>query len=254
MAESIVLGIVQGVTEWLPISSEGIIVLLKVNFFKGSLTLSNLISYALFLHLGTFLAALIYFRKEVLNLALFKNKRSLKFYIIATLISGIIALGILQILKYVEKELVLGAKGLTLLIGLALLITATVQFKKRAGLKKEENLKILDGVLLGLLQGLAIIPGISRSGITVSGLLLRKFNDSTALKLSFIMSLPVVLAGNIFLNLDKFVFSLENLVGLIFSFLLGIFTIHILLKLSQKINFAWFALIFGLIIIFSALI
>ena len=70
MAESIILGIVQGIAEWLPISSEGLVVLLKANFFEKSLDLDSLISYALFLHLGTFLAALIYFRKEVLDLAL----------------------------------------------------------------------------------------------------------------------------------------------------------------------------------------
>jgi len=263
MLESIVLGAVQGIAEWLPVSSEGIIVLLKANFFGKGFSLNNLISYALFLHLGTFLAAFIYFRKEIIKLFLAllnyqktaqENKKAINFYILATAVSSIAGLTILKILTYIESEIFLGGKGLTLLIGIALLATAFLQFKKKDGghYREEFNLKTTDGVILGVLQGLSIIPGLSRSGLTVSGLLLRKFNDSTALKLSFIMSLPIVLAGNVFLNLDKLVFSLENLIGLAFSFVFGILTIHLLLKISQKINFAWFVLLFGLIVVISA--
>jgi len=197
MMESITLGVVQGIAEWLPISSEGIIVLLKTNLFKGDLNLSNLISYALFLHLGTFLAALVYFRKEAIKLFLNflnyrkteeKNKRIINFYILATIVSGIVGLVILRILIFIENEISLGGKGLTLLIGLALLVTAFLQFKKKGNkyYKEEFDLKTADGIILGFLQGLAIIPGLSRSGLTVSGFLLRKFDDSVALKLSLL--------------------------------------------------------------------
>ncbi len=260
MTQSIILGIVQGIAEWLPISSEGILVLLEVNIFKSSLSLGSLINYALFLHLGTFLAALIYFRKEVWSLlgGLLKYKSTerrkvLNFYIISTIITGIVGLFILRLLKYFEMA---SAKWIMLIIGLALLVTALLQFKNKTKehYREESDLKTTDSVLLGVLQGFSIIPGLSRSGLTVAGLLLRKFSDNTALKLSFIMSLPVVLAGNIVLNLDKFVLSAENLLGLLFSFGFGILTIHILLKVSQKVNFAWFVLIFGLIIIASAFI
>lgn len=253
MIESIILGFAQGVAEWLPISSEGLLVLLKVNVFKSSLSLNSLISYALFLHLGTFLAALVYFRKEVLDLlkSLFSNKRkeAVRFYIISTVITGIVGILILKLLGSFELS---SAKWIMLLIGIALLVTAFLQFiKKGEQYKEEKDLKTIDSVILGILQGFSIIPGLSRSGLTVSGLLLRKFSDTTALKLSFIMSLPAVLAGNILLNLDKLALSPENLLGLLFSFLFGILTIHILLKLSQKINFAWFVLLFGLIVIAS---
>ena len=92
-----------------------------------------------------------------------------------------------------------------------------------------------DGVLLGVAQGLAALPGLSRSGLTVSVLLLRKFDGATALKLSFLVSLPIVLFGNLFLNLNDFAFSAEALVGLFFSFLFGILTIDLLLKAAKKI-------------------
>lgn len=260
MVESIVLGAAQGIFEWLPISSEGIILLLKTSLFKSNLSLAGLINYALFLHLGTLLAVLIYFRKEaavlftsLLDYKKTDKKKVINFYVLATIVSGIVGLVILKLLDYFGNEFSLGGKGIALLVGFALLATAFMQFKKKAGsYKTEKDLKIADGFILGVLQGLSIIPGLSRSGLTVSGLLLRKFNDTTALKLSFIMSLPIVLAGNIILNLDKFAFSLENLIGLVFSFLFGIITIHVLLKVSERINFAWFALAFGLIVIISA--
>ncbi|KPJ55108.1 hypothetical protein AMJ47_01115 [Parcubacteria bacterium DG_72] len=260
MIESIILGTVQGIAEWLPISSEGILVLLQVNLFKSGLNFTSLINYALFLHLGTFFAALIYFRKEIgellkslLNYKNTERKKVLNFYIISTIITGIVGFFILKLLKYFEM---LNAKWIMLIIGLALLITAFLQFKNKAKkyYKQENDLKTADSVILGVLQGFSIIPGLSRSGLTISGLLLRKFSDTTALKLSFIMSLPVVLLGNIVLNLDKFILSLENLIGLGFSFLFGILTIHVLLKFSQKVNFAWFVLIFGLIVLASIFI
>src|SRR3989339_2261259 len=103
MLEQIILGIIQGIAEWLPISSEGLIILVKSNFFSQA-TLGENIRLALFLHLGTFLAALIYFRKDVFSLfnALFNFKKSeaetkklFRFLIGATLISGILGLTLL---------------------------------------------------------------------------------------------------------------------------------------------------------------
>lgn len=253
MLQSFILGTVQGITEWLPISSEGALVLLQVNIFRTALSFTSLISYALFLHLGTFLAALIYFRKEIINLFKRQGRKELNFYIISTTITGIVGLLVLKTLKYFEN---FNAKWITLIIGLALLITAFLQFssKLKKNLRQEQDLRITDGFIIGVLQGFSIIPGLSRSGLTVSGLLLRKFSDTTALRASFIMSLPVVLAGNIVLNADKFVLSLENFIGLFFSFLFGILTIHLLLKISKKINFAWFVLAFGLLVIASVFI
>jgi undecaprenyl-diphosphatase len=98
---------------------------------------------------------------------------------------------------------------------------------------------------------LAVLPGLSRSGLTISALLLRKFDNASALKLSFLMSLPVVLGGNIVLNFKYFTFSTELLLGLIFSFIFGLLTISLLLKIARKVNFGWFVLIFGVVMIIS---
>lgn len=264
MIESIILGTIQGIAEWLPVSSEGLIFLVKTNFFNAGESFKDIAELALWLHLGTFLAALVYLRKEVWTLlrtlvkykgAPESNRKILLFLIVSTLISGLLGLGLISSLSYLEKYLSYTAKTITLAVGLFLLATAYLQFRaKGGGLKSADGLEKKDGIILGLAQGLAALPGLSRSGLTVSMLLLRKFKEDTALKLSFLMSLPIVLAGNIILNLDKSSFNPESLAGVLAAFVFGYLTIGFLLKLAKKINFGWFVLIFGVLTILSVLV
>jgi len=264
MLESIILGMVQGVTEWLPISSEGAIVVLKMNLFNSDLGLGSLIKYALFLHLGTFLAALIYLRKEVFLLVKnFFNYRKverrdrnlIKFYFLATFFSGFFAFIIFKIVGFFEERVDPTSKAIILIVGIALLFTAFLQIRKKgSSFRGVADLNFTDSFLLGLAQGFSIIPGLSRSGLTISAFLLRKIDKKQALKLSFLMSLPVVLAGNILLNLEMFALSLESLLGFCFSFVFGILTIHILLKLADRVNFGIFVLFFSLLTIISVFV
>jgi len=259
----LILGAVQGITEWLPVSSSAVLTLIGANFLQIS-NMSILLKHALFLHLGTFFAALIYFKKDVLKLtkSLFNYsnanedaKKILKFLIISTIISGVIGVLILQILTSSEEQLKITGKTITFFVGIFLLITGTIQLKiKSSGKKEIKNIQTNDSVILGIAQGLSSLPGLSRSGITVSALLLKKFNETTALKLSFLMSLPIVLAGNIILNYKEFTFSNTALYGLLSSFIFGILTIHLLMKLSKKLNFGWFVLIFALLMIGSVFV
>lgn len=260
-----ILGAVQGITEWLPISSSGMITLINSNFF-GITDIGQLLHMALFLHIGTFFAALIYFRKDVLQLtkSLFnykssdlETKKTLRFLIIATLISGLIGLALLKFLTSFESQSEITGKTITFFIAILLLFTGVIQIKiSSRGLKKETELKNSDGILLGLAQGVSSLPGISRSGITVSTLMLKKFNDTTALRLSFLMSLPIVLIGNIFLNIPDFaqVVTSASLVGLLASFIFGFATISALIKISRKINFGWFVLGFAILMLGSLVI
>jgi len=258
--QQIILGVTQGITEWLPISSSAFIVLIFSNFFQIT-EISFILKNALILHLGTFFAALIYFRKDVANLfiSLFQYKSStketkkvLKFLIISTVISGAIGLIILKILTKTQENFDLTGKLISLAIGFLLLITGILQIKiKNLGLKNPINLKNSDGIILGFAQGISSLPGLSRSGMTISTLLLRKFNDTTALKLSFLMSLPIILIANIFINITRFSFTLNSLYGLLASFTFGILTIHGLMKISKKINFGYFVIIFALLMIVS---
>lgn len=263
MLEGITLGIIQGITEWLPISSEGAIVLVKENFFGGG-ELADAIRFSLFLHVGTFLAALVYLRKDVFSILASlwrfksvpaKERALINFLFVATVISGALGYVLLSVLSGIEEEFEFSGRTVTASIGVLLLVTAALQLKKKEEVgKKSADLKFVDGIALGLAQGAAVLPGISRSGITISAFLLRGFNDSDALKLSFLLSLPIVLAGNIVLNLGGFTISEEALFGLLFSFIFGLATIHLLLKFAARVNFGYFVLVFGALVIGSVFI
>jgi len=261
MIEQIVLGTVQGIAEWLPISSEGAIFLVSSNFF-GEQDVAELLRQALFLHLGTFLATLVYFWKDVVKVfqtligyksAVPGQKNQLKFLVIATLISGGIGLVVLTFIT--STDFTATAKAVNVVIGISLLVTAFLQIRAgQGGLRLLDHINNSDSVLLGIAQGMATLPGLSRSGLTISALLLRKVNDELALKLSFLLSLPIVLAGNIALNFKEFAFQAEMLIGLLFSFGFGLITIHVLLKLARKINFGYFVLVFAVLVLAATFI
>ncbi len=264
MLNQLILGSIQGMFEWLPVSSEGLLVLTSIHFFNQGQALKDIAREALFLHFGTFLAALVYFRKDIVKLfkCLFhyktdktETKNILQFLILTSFITGAIGLLSLRFIDSIEKQINVTGKVVTVSIGLLLLGTGWIQIKtKRNGRRTMKDLKITDGIFLGLVQGLATLPGFSRSGLTISVLLLRKFNDHLALKLSFLMSLPVVFIGNIVLNLGYFSPNSGLLLGLLTSFVFGLATIHFLLSLARKINFGYFVLLFGLLTIISTLI
>lgn len=264
MIESLIIGAVQGIAEWLPVSSEGIIFLMKANFFASSETLSEAIHYSLFLHFGTFLAALVYFRKKVWYLlkklfqykkAKEEDKKLLNFLMLGTLVSGVLGIIFLEIIEKVTVDISAIAQIITIIIAIMLFITAYLQLRvKNSGYKEEKDLRYFDGIMIGIVQAFAALPGLSRSGLTVSALLMSKFNKQSALQLSFLLSLPLVLAGNIVLNLDKFRFDLNSLLALLASFVFGWLTIKYLLKLAQKINFGYFVLFFAIVTLLAALI
>jgi undecaprenyl-diphosphatase len=260
IVEQVILGVVQGIAEWLPVSSEGMIFLIKNNFFPGT-SLDNVVKQALFLHLGTFFAALVYLRKDVWRLtkSLFKyphakpgDKKVINFLVIATLISGI--LGLILIKYLVPAIEMFTTRMINAGIGVLLLLTAFLQIKSRGGRKANPNINHTDSASLGIAQGLSVLPGLSRSGLTVSTLLLRKFDKTAALRLSFLLSLPIVLIGNIVLNFRDFALISGMIYGMLLSFVFGLLTIHALIKISEKVNFGYFVGGFGILMIVAGLI
>lgn len=263
MIEHIVLGIIQGIVEWLPISSEGVIILAREVFFSGGDLLSS-VEIALFLHLGTFFAALVYFWSDIKKIfhsilnwttSNRKDKSLLLFLVIATLISGLLGIVLLSLLSKIESSLVFAGNLIMAIVGILLLVTGFLEiFAKKSNEVVRTSPGMGDSVLLGLVQGFAALPGLSRSGLTVSTLLLRKYSKTDSLRLSFLLSLPIVLGGNIALNLSGFSFDLDKLLGLLFSFAFGLLTIHVLMKAAKRFNFGWFVVLFGLLSIIAAFI
>lgn len=226
MIQYLILGIIQGIFEWIPISSEGVVALI-----------SNNIDIALFLHLGTLLAVLVYFYKDWIRVLTFKDKRLLKFLIIATILSLIIG-GLL----YSVVNVFLGS-SLLLLTGFGLLFTAFFH-------KTKKKFNISDNwlaVIVGAIQGLAIIPGLSRSASTIFGLSLKKENPKEILKYSYMMSAPMILAGSFYLFLKNPTLTLNAWPGLVVAFIMGLISLKVILKLSSKINFFKFALAFAIL-------
>ena len=259
--QAAILGVAQGVAEWIPISSEGITVLLGAVFFRG-VTITELVHFSLFLHLGTFLAALAYFYKDVWELlrgTLFyrradkATKKLINFYITTTVVSGVVGMLVLRAMRGLEDWISPTTRGVLVVLGGMLLITGVVQLRRRTnGERTAADVGLTDGIVAGIAQGISVIPGISRSGMTVATLLLRGVDDKPSLKLSFIMSLPVVLAGNVVLNTSEFVLTIQSLVSLVLAFIFGLLVIRYLLKAAERLRFGWFMLLFGGLVIASA--
>lgn len=250
--EIIILGTVQGLAEWLPVSSSGLLVLVQTRFWPQT-SLSQMIEYALLLHVGTFLAAIIYFYEEIKEI-IFKKGRVLKVLTFSTLLSAGFGFLLLQLLRQVEKQIALTGKVITALVGVFLIFTGIIQLNNDDQGKKElKSATIKDGILLGLVQALTVLPGFSRSGLTVGLLLNLGFEKVEALKLSFLAGLPIILISNIWLNLKQLSGVHFNW-GVMVSFLVGLLSINLLFKLAKKINFGYFVSFFGLITLVFSLI
>ena len=236
-----ILGILQGIFEWLPVSSQGIVALAS----KFLIEEFNPIDIALFLHIGTFFAVLIYFRKDWKEVAILKNPKLLRFLIITTIISLVIG----YLLYKLVINIAVGNMFLVIM-GFALLLTAYFQKK---GKKLEIGFNKL-AIITGFLQGLAVIPGFSRSGATIFGLSLGKLSPSEILKISYMMSVPVVLASSSYFFLTNSGLIFAAWPALVFSFLVGLGSLHFLITIANKIDFSKFALIFGLLCLLGAIV
>lgn len=259
MFESFILGAVQGIAEWLPISSEAMIVLVKNNFFPTGMEFSQMISFAIFLHLGTVLSALVYFRHKVWNVlkntAHYKTielpqRQEINFIIITTLVSGVLGIFILKIIEHHESWFA-NENIINSIVAIFLCITAVLLFfNENKASSGGKSLTFRHSFITGIFQGFSAIPGISRSGSTIAAMGLLGIDKERALELSFLLSIPIVVGANIVLNLDTFqLFSLHHVVALVSAFLFGIVTIDVLLKLVKKIRFSYFVGIFAILLI-----
>jgi undecaprenyl-diphosphatase len=190
---SIIIGIIQGVSEWLPISSKTQIIVSSTYLLK--LTFQEAYAFGLFMEVGTLAAAIIYFRRDMLKLVQVlagshdRMKRKLFSYIlIVTVITGLIGAPLYLIAESITG-IALGIPMLVLgliLIGDAALIRYSRKRKEKGVTpRKLENLTVKDYLLVGITQGISSLPGVSRSGITTSTMLLLNVEPDEAFRLSF---------------------------------------------------------------------
>lgn len=252
---AVLLGVVQGVTEWLPVSSEGAVAA-AYSLLRGT-SLSEAVAYALWLHLGTALSALVAFRGQVRGLV--KEMTStplapshlLRFLVTATLISTAIAVPLLLLLDELSERM--GASAMVI-VGVLLLFTGAVQLRKRsAGVRGLASVSLKDALLCGAFQGVSVLPGLSRSGLTVAVLLARRLDRRESLTLSFLMSIPAGLgaAGFAYFR-DNALLGMEGIVASVVAFLAGLISIRVLLRLAERVNLGPFVLAVGVLMIAGA--
>ena len=260
---ALVLGLVQGVAAWIPVSSKTQVILFGKFLF--GLDFNTAVAFALLVHAGDLLATLYLFRNEFSGFAKFRpelsemanfenvesKKKMLYFALISAVFSGAIGLPLYLVSRKGLSELpgtiFLAVVGATLvLLGLFMYLTS----KSRAAAKAKKEVSLVDTALAGTAQGLAVLPGISRSGITESILLLRGYEPKEAVRLSFFMSVPmVILAMASFFALEGFSGITATLatIGIAASFFSSMAMMKFMLKIAQKAKFYYFNIAIGLL-------
>ena len=255
MLVAIVLGLLQGSTEWLPISSEGVVATSYVFFFDRPL--SEAVAYALWLHLGTATSALVVFRKEITRIIggfiaePRKPSRLLAYLVVSTITSAVVGIPLLVSLSEISGRLGAIAMGL---VGFFMLITGGIQLRRSVnGTRTRDEVSITDALFAGLAQGCAVLPGLSRSGLTVATLLARNVDRREALVLSFLMSIPASLGAGIYASIDTGLLTSTNaLYAAGVAAVVGLITIRILPAVAEKVNFAKFVILVGAAVIAGA--
>ncbi len=248
LIEMITLSIIQGVTEWLPVSSEGVSVFVLVKFFSTSP--AEAVSYAIYLHLGTMLAVILKFRSEFFRILSFSDRHLVKIIVVSAVFTAVTGIPMLQFLKGFQSGF-----EVTVFIGIMLVITGIVLGLPKTGFRKLNEVNLVDMVVVGFFQGFAILPGISRSGTTISVLLLRKIDKEDALKVSFLISVPAVLGAVLLEFISGNVeFSTMGVVSLPITLIIGYLTMDVLLRVAKNLNFSIFCIGLGLLTILVTLL
>ena len=250
MIEILLLSFIQGVTEFLPISSSAHLIFISNFFDSGNETLTLDIS----LHIGSLLAIIYYFKKDILDLI--KNKNLLFFLILAslpTLVFGYI-LVTFNLIENLRNIKIIGAT--TIIFGIILYISDLKSENKNF----DKNLDLKSILFIGFFQIFSLIPGVSRSGITITAARFLNFKRTDSAKISFWLSIPTLCAVSLY-NIQKIIttnnhiFTLVNFVGILFSFIFSYVTIKYFIKYLKKFSLFFFViyrLIIGLIVLVYA--
>lgn len=274
--QAVILGLVQGLTEFLPVSSSG-----HIAFFQGVFGINDAdiaLFFTIILHLGTLVAVCAVFWKDII--ALFKKPfHTLGYLIIATIPAGITGL----LFELLHLDDVFFGEYMGIFLGIFFLITASLLFVTEMIVKRREKALLLANdttvkcgkgnlplcfktvIPMGAAQAFAVLPGISRSGSTICAGTIAGCNSEQVSKFSFIMSIPVIL-GSFFVEL---IMELKNheiqnsfasggaelgvsvALGFIISAVAGFFAIKLMLKVIKKANYKWFSCYLVLIAITS---
>ena len=250
MLEILILSFIQGVTEFLPVSSSSHLIIFSnyVNFEEQSLSID------VSLHIGSFFAVVFYFRKELIN---FIENKNLLFKVLISSVPIMIVGYFLVKTNYIEELRNFKIIGWTTLI-FGILLYVSDKFKLDKNINQNFDLKSV--VFLGFMQVLSLVPGVSRSGITITAARMLNFNRLDAAKISFLLSIPTLAVvsaygiKNIIFS-ENLNFSYLNILSILLSFIFSFFTIKYFLNFIRKTDlkiFVIYRIILGILLIIYA--
>ena len=253
---ALILGIIQGLTEFLPVSSSGHLELVKALFGDESLPKESL-TFTVVLHFATALSTLVVFRKEVFEIfkGLFQFKWNEELIFSLKIILSMIPAVVIGV--FFEEQLEALFNGRILFVGFMLLITAALLFLADRAKKTEKKVSYANSFIIGISQAIAMLPGISRSGATISTSVLLGVDRERAARFSFLMVVPLIF-GKIAKDIIGGEISFESTqistlgVGFIAAFIAGLFACNWMIAIVKRSKLSYFAiycLVIGLVAI-----
>ncbi|MEM3697012.1 MAG: undecaprenyl-diphosphate phosphatase [Candidatus Bathyarchaeia archaeon] len=259
LIETIILGIIQGLTEWLPISSTG-----HLKLAEHFLGLKVPILFDITLHIGTLIVILFYFKREIKEVisAFFRFDFKTEYgRLIPLIIVGAIPTALIG---WFFGDVIEGIFQTPLPIAAAFILCGIILYSTKASEERTENISYLKALIIGIAQGIAITPGISRSGTTIAVALLLGIRRGKAFQFSFLLSVPAILGAfslKTYTQAEALTSAgygwMEVLIGSVVAMVVGYFALKLLWKIlaKQRLHFfafyCWFVALLSLALGFS---
>jgi undecaprenyl-diphosphatase len=235
---ALLLAVVQGITEWIPVSSSGHLIL-----FERLLGYEGGLKFDVALHFGTLMAVFVYFGKEITDIFRdflvgkwkTENGKLAWMLIVASIPAAIVG--------FLSRDLFESTLSDVRVVVFGFAVTGMLLLVAGSSFSRRKKLGYSNGFLIGIAQAFSIIPGISRSGSTIASGILLGLDEKNAMKFSFLLSVPVVFGANI-VSIGNETLPSELIWASLVSFIVGLLTIHILFKyvMVNRKNFKWFGL------------
>ena len=232
----LILSAIQGITEFLPISSQSHLILTSA--FLGMKDQG--LGFDIALHSGSLFAILIYYRKEIAKILSVSNEgiQYLKLIIIGSIPLPIIGLLFIDIVS-INMRSVTSIALMTIVFALILYIA---DVRKKENISSLASISMFTIVFIGFMQTLAIMPGVSRAGIVITAALLANFNREDSIKIAFLLSIPAIFMATVYQSMQLYEIGNieilnEHLLGMFLSFIFSYITIHLFISTINKISF-----------------
>jgi len=243
---AIILGVIQGLTEFLPVSSSGHLEIFKVLLGESKMPSESLLMTVI-LHFATACSTIVIFKDDIkeLILGLIAFEKNDSFWFSVKILISMIPAALIGF--FLEAEIELLFSGDLLIVGFMLILTGFLLFMADKAKSSEKRINIKSSIIIGISQAIAIIPGISRSGATISTAVLLGIDKENAAKFSFLMVVPLIF-GKVLKDLTSSEVLVNNneilplIFGFVFAFITGILACKWMIKLVKNSKLKYFSI------------